>query len=240
MSNSFEQTSESTVRRIPERGSFDKETVFAILDEGYLCHVAFAVNGKPFVIPTLYARSGESIFLHGSAASRMLRQLDTGAPVSVCVTHVDGFVLARSAFHHSMNYRSVVLFGTARMVTDPVAKLDALKLFTDWMVADRWDELRTTTEKELKATSVLEMHIDQASAKVRTGPPNDDPADVELPIWSGVLPVRRCFSEAVPVVGSQQQIGSFDMRRVARFATKVQQKRRQPDETAQSLTISVD
>ena len=204
---------------MPERGSLEKETVFSILDAGFLCHVAFIVDAKPFVIPTLYARLGETLLLHGSSASRLMRHLDAGCPVSVCVTHVDGFVLARSAFNHSMNYRSAVLFGTAKLVSDYQEKLNALKLFTNWMVADRWAELRATTEKELRATSVLQLPIDHASAKIRTGPPKDDPQDLDLPVWAGVLPVQSTFGEVIPDGLNAPQPRDFDLRRVSRFGT---------------------
>ena len=164
----------ATVRRIPTRGAYDAETIHAILDAGFLAHVGFSVNGQPFVIPTLYGRSGDTLYLHGSAASRMMRELETGVPACVTVTLVDGLVLARSAFHHSMNYRSVVAFGTARKIDGNEQKTEALRIISDHVIAGRWDEVRAPYEKELKATTVLEFLIEEASAKIRTGPPVDD------------------------------------------------------------------
>jgi uncharacterized protein len=181
-------TERSKVRRLPARGSHELETIHAILDEGFLAHVGFNVDGQPFVIPTLYGRADDRLFLHGSAASRMLRQLETGVPACVTVTHVDGLVLARSAFHHSMNYRSVVAFGTARKLVDE-AKFEALRVITDHLIRGRWNDAREPNEKELKATTVLEFTIEEASAKVRTGGPVDDEEDYELNIWAGVLPL---------------------------------------------------
>src|SRR5262249_23587356 len=157
--------------RLPDRSAYDREQVFSILDEGRICHVGFAIDGQPYVIPTGYARLADEIFIHGSAASRMLRAMGEGIDVCVTVTLVDGIVLARSAFHHSMNYRSVVLLGRARIVNDPIEKLMALRCFTNHIVADRWDEVRQPTEQELRGTSVLALAIEEVSAKIRTGPP---------------------------------------------------------------------
>lgn len=185
----------ATVHRLPQRAAYDSETVRAILDAGFLAHVGFCVNGQPFVIPTLYGRcrnghEKDRLYLHGSAASRMLRELSTGVQACVTVTHVDGIVLARSAFHHSMNYRSVVAFGTARQIDDIQGKEEGLRVISDHLIAGRWDDVRTPTAKELKATSVLEFTIEEVSAKVRTGPPNDDEEDYALPVWAGVLPLQ--------------------------------------------------
>jgi nitroimidazol reductase NimA-like FMN-containing flavoprotein (pyridoxamine 5'-phosphate oxidase superfamily) len=186
----------ATVRRLPQRGAYDAKTIHAILDAGFLAHVGFCVEGQPFVIPTLYGRvrdaSGgpDKLFLHGSAASRMLRELSAGVPACVTVTHVDGIVLARSAFHHSMNYRSVVAFGTARKIEDVQGKAEALRVISDHLIAGRWEDVRNPTAKELKATSVLEFTIEEASAKVRTGPPADDEEDYALPVWAGVVPLH--------------------------------------------------
>jgi len=182
-------TARATVRRIPTRGAYDAETIHAILDAGFLAHVGFSVDGQPFVIPTLYGRSGDTLYLHGSAASRMMRELETGVPACVTVTLVDGLVLARSAFHHSMNYRSVVAFGTARKIDGNEQKTEALRIISDHVIAGRWDEVRAPYEKELKATTVLEFLIEEASAKIRTGPPVDDEEDYSLPVWAGVLPL---------------------------------------------------
>ncbi|HYR83332.1 MAG TPA: pyridoxamine 5'-phosphate oxidase family protein [Terriglobia bacterium] len=186
----FQPSPHTTLKRLPERGSFDRETVNAILDEGFICHVGFAVDGQPFVIPTSYARVDEQLFIHGSAASRMLRSLSKGIPVCVTVTLVDGLVLARSAFHHSINYRSVVILGTATPVTDASEKMAALRAFTEHIVPGRWAEVREPDERELKQTTVLSLPLTEVSAKVRTGPPKDDEADYALPVWAGELPLH--------------------------------------------------
>lgn len=186
------------LRRLPDRGSVDVNAVNAILDAHYLAHVGFVVDGQPFVIPTLFGRKGSTLYLHGSAASRMMRQLETGVPACVTVTLVDGLVLARSAFHHSMNYRSVVAFGTARKIEGDEAKSEALKVISDHLLKGRWDEVRGPKPQELKATTVLEFTIEEASAKMRTGPPGDDEEDYTLPVWAGVLPVALKAGEPVP------------------------------------------
>jgi len=191
----FTPTERTQVKRLPKRGKYERETVFAILDAGFVCHVGFTVDGQPYVIPTNYGRSGDTVYLHGSAASRMLRTLSEGVPVSVTVTHVDGLVLARSAFHHSVNYRSVVILGTARLVTDPTEKMEALRVFTEHVMKGRWDDVRQPTEQELKATTVLALPLEEVSAKVRTGGPIDDEADYSLPVWAGVLPLETVAKE---------------------------------------------
>jgi nitroimidazol reductase NimA-like FMN-containing flavoprotein (pyridoxamine 5'-phosphate oxidase superfamily) len=178
------------------------ETVNEILDAGLLAHVGFTVEGQPFVIPTLYGREGERLFLHGSAASRMLRELQTGIPACVTVTLVDGLVLARSAFHHSMNYRSVVAFGNAHRIDDPQQKAEALRVISEHLIRGRWDEVRPPDEKELRATSVLEFTIEEASAKIRKGPPLDDEADYALPVWAGVLPLKLITRDPIPEPGT--------------------------------------
>ncbi len=183
-------TQRTEFRRMPARGSHDRERIYKILDAAYLAHVGFNVDGQPYVIPTLFGRDGEKLYLHGSAASRMLRQLETGVPACITVTLVDGLVLARSAFHHSMNYRSVVAFGNARKIDDPEQKTRALRIMSDHLIAGRWDDVRKPTLQELQATTVLEFVMEEASAKVRTGPPQDDEEDYALPVWAGVLPVR--------------------------------------------------
>lgn len=187
--NSMNYTNRTELRRLPKRGSHEWSVIEKILDAGFLAHVGFCVEGQPFVIPTLYGRDGQKLFMHGSAASRMLRQLETGVPACVTVTHVDGLVLARSAFHHSMNYRSVVAFGTARKVDDPEQKFHSLRVISDHVIAGRWAEVRQPSPQELKATTVLDFVIEEASAKVRTGPPLDDEEDYALPVWAGVLPL---------------------------------------------------
>jgi nitroimidazol reductase NimA-like FMN-containing flavoprotein (pyridoxamine 5'-phosphate oxidase superfamily) len=193
----FTPTERTQVKRLPKRGKYDRETVHAILDAAFVCHVGFCVEGQPYVIPTNYGRSGDTVYLHGSAASRMLRTLSEGVPVCVTVTLVDGLVLARSAFHHSVNYRSVVMLGTARLVEDPAEKMEALHLFTEHVMKGRWDEVRWPTEQEMKATTVLALPLEEVSAKVRTGGPVDDEADYTLPVWAGVLPLEMVSKEPI-------------------------------------------
>ena len=183
-------TQRTQLRRLPKRGFHDSASINQILDAGFLAHVGFQVEGQPFVIPTLYGRDGEKLYLHGSAASRMLGELEQGAPACLTVTLVDGLVLARSAFHHSMNYRSVVAFGTARKIEDEAPKRNALRVVSEHLIRGRWDDVREPNAKELKATSVLEFQIEEASAKVRQGPPLDDEEDYSLPMWAGILPVK--------------------------------------------------
>src|SRR5690348_3171792 len=183
-------TERTQLRRLPKRGFHDPETVRAILDASFLAHIGFSVEGQPFVIPTLFGREEDKLYLHGSAASRMLRQLEAGAPACVTVTLVDGLVLARSAFHHSMNYRSVVAFGSARPLEEPDKKIRALRVISEHLMPGRWNDVRGPSEKELKATGVLEFAIEEASAKVREGPPLDDEEDYKLPVWAGVVPFK--------------------------------------------------
>jgi nitroimidazol reductase NimA-like FMN-containing flavoprotein (pyridoxamine 5'-phosphate oxidase superfamily) len=193
----FPQTERTTLKRLPKRGVFDRDLVYQILDEGFICHVSFAVDGQPFVVPTGYARVGDELFIHGSQVSRMLRTLSSGIEVCVAVTLVDGLVLARSAFHHSMNYRSVVIFGCAALVAEREAKLAALFAFSEHVIPGRWDDVRQPTEQELKATTVLSLPLNETSAKVRTGPPIDDEEDYALPVWAGVLPLKLVAGEPV-------------------------------------------
>ena len=191
-------TKRTELGRFPARGSHDWETIKQILDTGFLAHIGFCVNGQPFVIPTLYGRDGERLYLHGSAASRMLGELETGILTCVSVTLLDGLVLARSAFDHSMNYRSVVAFGTARKVAEPEHKLKALRVISEHLIAGRWEHVREPSQKELKATTVLEFSIEEASSKVRSGPPVDDESDYGLPVWAGVLPLEVKSRPPVP------------------------------------------
>jgi len=191
-------TKRTELHRIPNRGSRDWETINQILDAGFLAHVGFCVDGQPFVIPTLYGRDGEKLYLHGSAVSRMLRELETGVPTCVTVTLVDGLVLARSAFHHSMNYGSVVAFGSARKIADPGQKVESLRIISEHIIPGRWADVRKPSEKELKATTVLEFSISEASSKVRSGPPLDDENDYDLPVWAGVLPLAITSRPPVP------------------------------------------
>ena len=191
-------TPRTRVRRVPKRAVYDRATVEAILDEGLVCHLAFTHMGQPFCIPTIHARHGDVVYLHGSSASRMMRTLAAGAPACLTVTHVDGLVLARSAFHHSLNYRSAMLLGTLRVVEDPDEKNVALEALTERLVPGRWPEIRWPSRKELKATSVLAFALDEASAKVRTGGPVDDEPDYALPVWAGVVPLAVQPGAPVP------------------------------------------
>jgi len=197
----FIQTEKTTLKRLPKRGEFNRDAVYKILDEALVCHVGFVVDGQPFVIPTSYGRIGDKLYIHGSAASRMLRSLQGGIPVCVTVTLIDGLVLARSAFHHSVNYRSVVIFGNANLVEDEEGKMAALAALTEHIVPGRWAEVRPPNAQELKATSVLVVPLEEVSAKVRTGPPVDDEEDMAIPVWAGELPVR--LMAGLPVRDSQ-------------------------------------
>lgn len=184
------QTAKTTLKRLPQRGEFDREAVYRILDEALVCHVGFVVDGQPFVIPTSYGRVGDTLYVHGSAASRMMKTLGGKVPVCITVTLIDGLVLARSAFHHSVNYRSVVVFGQAELVEDEPGKMAALVAITEHIVPGRWAEVREPNAQELKATTVLAIPLEEASAKVRTGDPKDDDEDMAIPVWAGQLPLR--------------------------------------------------
>ena len=191
-------TQRTRVVREPDRGVYDRETIYQILDEGFICHVGFVVDGQPFVIPTSYCRSGDNLYIHGSAASRMLRNLDKGIPVCVTVTLIDGLVLARSIFNHSMNYRSVVVLGTATLVDDPAEKLEALHRLSEHILPGRWSESRQPNDRELKATFALRLPINEFSAKVRQGPPIDDEDDYSFRTWAGVVPLRVAAGAPIP------------------------------------------
>lgn len=193
------------VRRAPSRADYDRAAIDAILDEGLVAHLGFAVDGQPYVIPTLHARVGDTVYIHGSTASRAIRTLTAGAPACLTVTLTDGVVLARSAFHHSMNYRSVVVLGEARPVSAGEEMMVALRAFTEHIVPGRWDEVRAPNRKEVKATRVLAMTLDEASAKVRTGPPVDDDDDYALPVWAGEIPMR--LQAAAPVADRRSMDG---------------------------------
>jgi uncharacterized protein len=192
------KTPRTKLRRLPQRGAHDRTTIDAILDEALISHVGFVHDGRPAVIPTLHARLGDEVLIHGSAASRMLRALATGVDLCLTATLIDGLVLARSAFHHSVNYRSVVLYGTARLLTEPDEKEAALEAFTERLLPGRWADVRWPTRKELKATTVLVLPIEEGSAKVRTGPPIDDEPDYALDVWAGVVPITLTRGEPVP------------------------------------------
>ncbi|HEU4887549.1 MAG TPA: pyridoxamine 5'-phosphate oxidase family protein [Thermoanaerobaculia bacterium] len=208
MTATMPTTDRTRVRRLSERGRYDAETVHAILDEALICHVGFVVDGAPVVIPTIHWRDGETLYFHGSAASRMLRSLKGGVDACVTVTLLDGLVLARSAFHHSMNYRSVVVFGKAREVGED-EKVRALETLVEHVVRGRSKEIREPNHKELRQTLVLAMSIDEASAKIRTGGPVDDEEDYALPVWAGVLPLTLTPGEAIADVGVTADVPEY-------------------------------
>ena len=187
----------TTVKRVPQRANYESDTIYQILDEGLVCHVGFVADGQPFVIPTAYGRVEDTLYIHGSPASRMLRTLQQGIDVCVTVTLIDGLVLARSAFHHSMNYHSVVVFGKATLVEDAEQKLAALKAFTEHVILGRWSQVRSPCHNELARTIVLSLPLTEASAKIRTGGPIDDEADYQIPVWAGEIPLK--LTAAVPI-----------------------------------------
>jgi hypothetical protein len=197
MSETQMPTARTRVVREPHRGVYDRDEAYRILDEGFLCHAGFVVDGQPFVIPTSYGRKDASLYIHGSAASRMLRQMKNGVPVCITVTLLDGLVLARSVFNHSMNYRSVVILGKATLVDDSQEKLAALRVLSEHILPGRWEDSRQPNQNELKATSVLRVPIDEFSAKVRTGPPIDDEEDYSFPTWAGVLPLETVVGKPI-------------------------------------------
>jgi len=213
--STYTPTSRTKVRRLSKRAVYDKAKVHEILDEGFLCHVGFVQDGAPFVIPTLYARSDETIYMHGSGASRMLKTLAQGVDVCLTVTLVDGYVLARSAFHHSMNYRSVTVLGRARLVEDLEERLRALRIITDHIVPGRWDEVRGPNELEMRQTVVLALPLEEVAAKVRVGPPVDDEEDYSLPIWAGVVPLHTRLGEPVPDGRVQEGVAGVELSRFA-------------------------
>lgn len=195
---SFPQTPKNVVKRLPQRGHYDRATIYPILDAAFVCHVAFVQDGQPFIIPTLYARQDDAILLHGATTSRMLRHAESGGALSIAVTLVDGIVLARSVFHHSINYRSAVVFGHGRLIDAPEEKAAALAAFTEKLLPGRWDDARPPHANESKATAVIAVEIESASAKIRQGPPGDDEEDLALPVWAGVLPVAPHYGPPIP------------------------------------------
>ena len=198
MSQPHTPTARTRITREPHLGTYDREVAYQILDAGFICHVGFIVEGQPFVIPTSFGRSGDNLYIHGSAASRMLKQMQNGVPVCVTVTLLDGLVLARSVFNHSMNYRSVMVLGSATAVSNPNEKLAALRILSEHIIPGRWQDARLPNDRELKATLVLKMPIEEFSAKVRSGPPVDDEEDYSFPTWAGVLPIRFDTRAAIP------------------------------------------
>ncbi|HYK02660.1 MAG TPA: pyridoxamine 5'-phosphate oxidase family protein [Thermoanaerobaculia bacterium] len=209
MTATIEMTERTRVRRLPKRGQYDAPTIHAILDEAMICHVGFVVDGAPVVIPTIHWRDGDTLYLHGSAASRMLRSLKNGVEACVTVTLLDGLVLARSAFHHSMNYRSVVVFGQAREVVDETEKVRALEVLVEHVVRGRSKDIRQPNDKELRQTLVLAMPLEEASAKIRTGGPVDDDEDYALPIWAGVLPLTLAPGEPIADTGVTADVPGY-------------------------------
>ena len=187
----FTKTAKNRIKRYPQRGHYDHETIYRILDESLICHVGFVENGQPYVIPTNFARVEDHVVLHGAIASRLLKHVESGHPICVEVTIVDGLVLARSIFHHSVNYRSVVLFGKGHLIEEEQEKLTALQAIAEHLIPGRWQEARRPNRKELNATRVVSIKIDEASAKVRMGPPIDEQEDYALPVWAGVLPLQE-------------------------------------------------
>jgi hypothetical protein len=220
MSQPYTPTPRTRLVREADRAVYDRDVVYHILDEGFLCHVGFVIDGQPFVIPTSYARKDNTLFIHGSAASRMLRQMKESVPVCITVTLLDGLVLARSIFNHSMNYRSVVILGKATLVDDPEKKIEALRLLSEHVIPGRWADARKPNERELKATSVLGVPIEEFSAKVRSGPVVDDEEDYSFPTWAGVLPLTMKVGE--PIDDARLQTGQ-EVPEYARHYTRRQQ-----------------
>ena len=206
----FEKTSVNQVTRVPERGRYDRKTIYPIIDEALICHVGLVEAEQPVVIPTLHVRKGDEILLHGATTSRLIKYVAAGHPVCVAITLVDGLVLARSVYHHSVNYRSVVLFGRGRLIAE-AEKLAYLEYFTNRLLPDRWAEVRPPNEAELKATAVVSIPIELASAKVRMGPPGDEPEDMDWPVWAGVLPIRQQFlpPQADPQLETEQPVPDY-------------------------------
>lgn len=206
---SYERSPLNTIKRLPKRGHYDQDTIFGILDQQFICHIAWEDRGQPYMIPTAYGRQGDTLYIHGSSKSRMISALADGRPLCLVVTLLDGLVLARSVFHHSMNYRSAVIYGNGREV-EGEEKMEALRLITEQILPGRWDEARLPNDIEMKATSVLAISIDTASAKIRTGPPIDDEEDYELPIWAGILPVETTYGQPITDPGMKSDLPLSD------------------------------
>ena len=202
----FTRTDRNRIRRLPKRGQYDRQTIYQILDEALICHVGFVDKNQPYVIPINFARVGDSIVMHGAKASRLLKHIQAGHPICVEATIVDGLVLARSVFHHSVNYRSVVIFGRGRLIEEEQEKLAALRAVTEHLIPGRWDEARLPNHKELNATSVVSIKVDEASAKVRVGPPVDEQEDYAMPVWAGILPLQE-----LPLAPVQDELQSQDI-----------------------------
>jgi hypothetical protein len=220
VTDDFPVTHQNQVKRLPKRAAYDRATIFAILDEALICQVAFVQDGQPVVIPVLHARDGERILLHGSLSSRLLNHLAAGGQVCLTTTLLDGIVLARSVFHHSVNYRSAIVFGHGQAIENPVEKMAALQIFTERLIRGRWGDARIPNERELAATAVAAVTIESASAKVRTGSAMDDEADLELPVWAGVLPLSLAAGTPVPQPNLPAGIGIPDYIRDYQPATR--------------------
>ena len=210
-------TDRSKIKRAPKRGYYDKETIYGILDDGQICHIGFIHHNRPVVIPTIYGRKDDKLYIHGAKVSRLIVELEKGIDISLSVAHVDGLVLARSAFHHSMNYRSVVIFGKAKLVGD-AQKNEALKAISDHLIEGRWEEVRAPNPKELKATKVLEITIEEASAKIRTGGPIDDKEDYEMDVWAGVVPFETNILE--PINDEKLKVGLELSKSVQKYSSR--------------------
>jgi nitroimidazol reductase NimA-like FMN-containing flavoprotein (pyridoxamine 5'-phosphate oxidase superfamily) len=211
----FVVTPRNKVKRLAERGNYDKDTIYPIVDEAFICHVGFVQDGQPFVIPTIHARHEDTIFFHGAKASRLLKHIEAGNPLCVTITLLDGLVMARSVFHHSMNYRAAVLYGCGQVIKDQAEKLAALHIISEAVMPGRWDDARQPTRKELNATTVVAMPIESASAKTRSGPPGDDDEDYALPVWAGIVPIRQLIETPVNDPLLNKDIGLPDY--IARF-----------------------
>jgi len=218
VTGAFPKTARNKVKRLPERGHYDAATIYPIVDAALICHVGFVIDGQPFVIPTLHARQGDTILLHGAKGSRLLRHIQAGGEVCITITLIDGIVLARSVFHHSINYRSVVLFGTGTVIADDQARLQALEAFTERLIPGRWHDARQPNALELKQTTIVAVPIASASAKLRRGPPGDETEDLDLPVWAGILPLRQIAGTPLadpqlrPGVALPDYIRDFDVR----------------------------
>ena len=200
------QTTRTTPSRLAKRAYYDAETIHPILDEALFCTVSYAVDGQPMSIPTSFVRQDDKLYIHGSVGSHFIRELEKGGPVCISVMLADGLVLAKSAFHHSVNYRSVVIFANAEKVTDEAERMNVLALITDHLIPGRWDDLRPTTDSEMRKTTVLVFSLAEASAKIRTGGPNDDPEDAHLPTWSGVIPLQTVRLTPIPREGEENTV----------------------------------
>jgi uncharacterized protein len=199
-------TKKTKIKRAPKRGFYDRETIYKILDNHFICQIAFIHEGHPVIIPTIFGRDKDNLYIHGATVSRMLLELEKGVAISLNVTQTDGIVLARSAFHHSLNYHSVTIFGEAILITDGKERYKALKIISDQIIPNRWEEVRLPNDKELNVTKILKIPITEASAKIRTGPPIDDKPDYDLPIWAGVLPINKAFGDPIPDLALDEDI----------------------------------